>query len=623
MSTENERENHVYMAKLAEQAERYDEMVESMKKVAKLDVELSVDERNLLSVGYKNVIGARRASWRIMSSIEQKEESKGNESNVALIKGYRQKVEDELSKICHDILSVIDKHLVPSSRSGEATVFYYKMKGDYYRYLAEFKTDQERKEASEQSLKGYEAASATASTDLPSTHPIRLGLALNFSVFYYEIMNSPERACHLAKQAFDEAIAELDTLSEESYKDSTLIMQLLRDNLTLWTSDLPEDGGEENAAKLRNPRKKNQRFAESKSFAERFPALVTGFFFFTWYFLNVIFNILNKKVYNYFPYPYFVSVVHLLVGVVYCMVSWAVGLPKRAPIDKELLGVLTPVAFCHALGHVMSNVSFAAVAVSFTHTIKALEPFFNAAASQFVLGHQIPLSLWLSLAPVVIGVSMASMTELSFNWTGFVSAMISNIAFTYRSIYSKKAMTGMDSTNVYAYISIIALLFCLPPAIFIEGPQLMQHGFRDAIAKVGLHKFLSDLFWIGMFYHLYNQVATNTLERVAPLTHAVGNVLKRVFVIGFSIVVFGNKISTQTGIGTGIAIAGVAMYSLIKANIEEQKQKGSDEFLHCFRRLLKLTHHEAATVYPAEFTCNFSQVDCNKGRMRGALHFTF
>ncbi|XP_065860564.1 triose phosphate/phosphate translocator, chloroplastic-like [Euphorbia lathyris] len=313
----------------------------------------------------------------------------------------------------------------------------------------------------------------------------------------------------------------------------------------------------------------------AKSFGERFPALVTGFFFFTWYFLNVIFNILNKKVYNYFPYPYFVSVVHLLVGVVYCLVSWSVGLPKRAPIDRQLLMLLTPVAFCHALGHVMSNVSFAAVAVSFTHTIKALEPFFSASASQFVLGQQIPLSLWLSLAPVVIGVSMASLTELSFNWTGFVSAMISNIAFTYRSIYSKKAMTGMDSTNVYAYISIIALIVCIPPAVLIEGPQLMQYGFKDAIAKVGLHKFVSDLFWIGMFYHLYNQVATNTLERVAPLTHAVGNVLKRVFVIGFSIVVFGNRISTQTGIGTAIAIAGVAIYSLIKANLEEQKRKAA------------------------------------------------
>eukprot|EP00262_Sarcandra_glabra_P005336 TRINITY_DN167_c2_g1_i1.p1 TRINITY_DN167_c2_g1~~TRINITY_DN167_c2_g1_i1.p1 ORF type:complete len:260 (+),score=62.73 TRINITY_DN167_c2_g1_i1:149-928(+) len=245
MSTEKERENYVYLAKLSEQAERYDEMVECMKNVAKLDLELTVEERNLLSVGYKNVIGARRASWRIMSSIEQKEESKGNEHNVKMIKGYRQKVEEELTKICNDILTIIDEHLIPSSGSGESTVFYYKMKGDYYRYLAEFKTDQERKDAADQSLKGYQAASNTANTDLPPTHPIRLGLALNFSVFYYEILNSPERACHLAKQAFDEAIAELDTLSEESYKDSTLIMQLLRDNLTLWTSDLPEEGGED------------------------------------------------------------------------------------------------------------------------------------------------------------------------------------------------------------------------------------------------------------------------------------------------------------------------------------------------------------------------------------------
>lgn len=103
------------------------EMVEAMKKVAKLDVELTVEERNLVSVGYKNVIGARRASWRILSSIEQKEETRGNEQNVKRIKDYRQRVEDELSKICYDILSVIDNHLIPSSSTGESTVFYYKM----------------------------------------------------------------------------------------------------------------------------------------------------------------------------------------------------------------------------------------------------------------------------------------------------------------------------------------------------------------------------------------------------------------------------------------------------------------------------------------------------------------
>ncbi|XP_031504536.1 14-3-3-like protein B [Nymphaea colorata] len=245
MASSKDRESYVYLAKLAEQAERYDEMVDAMKKVAYLDVELTVEERNLLSVGYKNVVGSRRASWRILSSIEQKEEAKGNEVNAKRIRDYRQKVESELSSICGNVMTVIDEHLIPSSPAGEATVFYYKMKGDYYRYLAEFKTGNERKEAADQSLKAYEAASTTAEADLPPTHPIRLGLALNFSVFYYEILNSPERACHLAKQAFDEAISELDTLSEESYKDSTLIMQLLRDNLTLWTSDIPEDGAED------------------------------------------------------------------------------------------------------------------------------------------------------------------------------------------------------------------------------------------------------------------------------------------------------------------------------------------------------------------------------------------
>ncbi|PRQ37294.1 putative 14-3-3 protein [Rosa chinensis] len=239
----NERKKHVYTAKLAEQAERYDEMLEAMTKVVKLGVELTVEERNLLSVGYKNVIGARRASWRILSSIKQKEESKGNEQNVSRIKEFSNKVETELPSICTDIMTVIDEHLLPSCSDFESTVFFYQMKGDYYRYLAEFKTGDERKKVADQSMEAYQAASSEAETHLPPTHPIRLRLALNFSVFYYEILNSPERACHLAKQAFDEAISELDTLYEESYKGSTLIMELLRDNLTLWTSDIPENGG--------------------------------------------------------------------------------------------------------------------------------------------------------------------------------------------------------------------------------------------------------------------------------------------------------------------------------------------------------------------------------------------
>jgi len=232
-----EREDNVYFAKLAEQAERYDEMVDAMKKVASLNVELTVEERNLLSVAYKNVIGARRAAWRIIASIEQKEKSKGNDGNVEKIKSYASKIDKELNSIVADVMHVIDTHLIPHATGEESKVFYYKMKGDYFRYKAEFTQEEARKEAAQKSLEGYTEALKIAQEHLPSTNPIRLGLALNFSVFYYEILNEQGKACELAKQAFDDAIAKLDDLSEDSYKDSTVIMQLLRDNLTLWTSE--------------------------------------------------------------------------------------------------------------------------------------------------------------------------------------------------------------------------------------------------------------------------------------------------------------------------------------------------------------------------------------------------
>jgi len=229
---------------LAEQAERYEEMVEYMKAVAKENADLTVEERNLLSVAYKNVVGARRASWRIVNSIEQRDNTRDiKEWRKDANKNFRVQVENELTNICDEIIDLIDKNLLKATEVPESQVFYLKMKGDYYRYLAEISTDEKRNKASDNSLVAYNEASKVAS-QLASTNPIRLGLALNFSVFYYEILNNPDRACELAKTAFDEAIAELDSLPEDVYKDSTLIMQLLRDNLTLWTSDTQdnEDG---------------------------------------------------------------------------------------------------------------------------------------------------------------------------------------------------------------------------------------------------------------------------------------------------------------------------------------------------------------------------------------------
>lgn len=244
-----DREQLLQRARLAEQAERYDDMASAMKSVTELNEPLSNEDRNLLSVAYKNVVGARRSSWRVISSIEQKTMADGNEKKLEKVKAYREKIEKELETVCNDVLALLDKYLIKNCNDFqyESKVFYLKMKGDYYRYLAEVAAGEKKNSVVEASEAAYKEAFEISKEHMQPTHPIRLGLALNFSVFYYEIQNAPEQACLLAKQAFDDAIAELDTLNEDSYKDSTLIMQLLRDNLTLWTSDQQdEEAGEGN-----------------------------------------------------------------------------------------------------------------------------------------------------------------------------------------------------------------------------------------------------------------------------------------------------------------------------------------------------------------------------------------
>merc|ERR1712087_723961 len=171
-----------------------------------------------------------------------KEKSKNNVENAKYALEYRGKVEQELQKICGTILGLLDKNLIEKASSGESKVFYQKMKADYYRYIAEFTEGAKKDAASENARKAYSDAQKVAESDLKVTHPIRLGLALNFSVFQYEVLDNQEEACKMARTAFEDAIAELDNVEEESYKDSTLIMQLLRDNLTLWTSDAEQDG---------------------------------------------------------------------------------------------------------------------------------------------------------------------------------------------------------------------------------------------------------------------------------------------------------------------------------------------------------------------------------------------
>lgn len=235
--TPPDRETLVYLARLAEQAERYDEMAKCMKTVVEMKEELNAEERNILSVGYKNVTGVRRGAWRIVTSVEKKEKNKGHEENSMAVEHYRVKIEEELRVLCMEIIGLLNDFLIPVTSDGESKISYLKMKGDYYRYMAEIVEGDELKSAIKNATESYEASMEIASTELEVTSPIRLGLALNFSVFYYEVVKNQEEACKMARTAFEDAIADLENLQEDFYKDSTLIMQLLRDNLTLWTSD--------------------------------------------------------------------------------------------------------------------------------------------------------------------------------------------------------------------------------------------------------------------------------------------------------------------------------------------------------------------------------------------------
>ena len=229
----------ILLSKMSEQCERYEEMIDFVRHfISKVSGELSVEERNILSVAFKNVVGNRRTAWRVLSSIEQKESRRGNEANMTRAQSYKEKVEGELRSFCREILRVIDNDLIPKTASDEGKVFFIKMKGDYYRYICEFAQGQYKDESSKNAQEAYHQALTLAESSLDATHPSRIGLALNFSVFNYEILGLHSDAIKIAQKAFDEGIANLENLTDEqAYKESTMILQLIRDNISLWTTE--------------------------------------------------------------------------------------------------------------------------------------------------------------------------------------------------------------------------------------------------------------------------------------------------------------------------------------------------------------------------------------------------
>nr|GEV60638.1 hypothetical protein [Tanacetum cinerariifolium] len=230
-------DRHDFISRVAKLTKDPEDKLEVINSAAKLGKGLTANKRLALASGYQDLVQAKIAKWRIVSKIQYA----GDMHFVALAKEYLKRVGDEITEKCNEILLTINNYLLPSSKTGEAAVLYYKMKGDYYSILAEVKTHADRKEAKSESLKAYEAATTIAKSDLRTTNPIRLRLALNFSAFLYEIMANTERARNMATQAFEDVAAKLDSLDQHSHLECSLIMQMIKDNLARWTPDPGEN----------------------------------------------------------------------------------------------------------------------------------------------------------------------------------------------------------------------------------------------------------------------------------------------------------------------------------------------------------------------------------------------
>ncbi|CAG9466840.1 unnamed protein product [Pedinophyceae sp. YPF-701] len=298
-----------------------------------------------------------------------------------------------------------------------------------------------------------------------------------------------------------------------------------------------------------------------------------------WYAANIYFNIFNKQMLNAYPHPAIATAIHLAVGSIIMSALWATRLKRPIILTKRVISIVLPLSVLHMAGFLTTNLSLGSVAVSLTHTIKSLEPFFTVMLSWFFLGSAPTLPVLVTLTPIVAGVIIASLTDISFTWPGFLSAMASNLCFQGRNVLSKKTMVqssldsletmdssqqdmqSLDETNIFAAITIGALVFITPLVCYLDGPALgaIAQGTSTLTSDVLIKAVLAG---VCRFVDVLASFAI--LQRVTPVTHSVGNCVKRVVVIAASILFFKTPASTLNIIGTTLALGGVFAYSMAK-----------------------------------------------------------
>jgi solute carrier family 35 protein E1 len=299
--------------------------------------------------------------------------------------------------------------------------------------------------------------------------------------------------------------------------------------------------------------------------------LVTASYFALWYILNVAYNIYNKKLLNAVPLPWTVAMVQIVMGIPYAVALWGVGVRPTPKLSFSEVKTLFPVALCNRGPHIGAVISLSAGAVSFVSIVKASEPAVSAVLSGVLLGQVFPVPVYLTLLPIIFGVALASLKELSFTWLCFGAAMLSNVSSALRAILAKKAMgaplgENMTNTNLFAVQTMISAVALLPIWFFLEPPAHVATTLAatTATGAVTMSYILSMAVLSGLSFYFYNEVAFMALGRVQPITHAVGNTIKRVVIIIASVIAFRNPISPLGIFGSTITIIGTLLYSIVK-----------------------------------------------------------
>jgi len=304
------------------------------------------------------------------------------------------------------------------------------------------------------------------------------------------------------------------------------------------------------------------------------------FFFLLWYALNVWYNDTNKTVLKVLNLPWLISAVQLGMGLfLYTAPLYALGLRKPPKLSGGDAASVLPVALIHGVGQCVTVMSLGAGSLAFVNVVKSLEPLFNVIFGGIFMNDWLPWQVNSCLLPVIGGVAVASAADLSFTWDCFAFAMGSNVAFSLRGVLSKKSMgkgigENMDAGNTFAVLTAFAFLAVLPVALAIEGPTMVAE-WNKAIATgvYSQNELIMRIVASGLSFYLYNEVSFYTLDSVHPITHAVGNTIKRVILILFSVVRFGTPMTTQSAVGSTIAISGVFAYSVAKQMVKKPAAK--------------------------------------------------